>query len=35
VLEGDLRNALPVGRSVQIRWRKEGASNVLVDVSYS
>jgi hypothetical protein len=35
VLEGDLRNALPVGRSVKITMRKEGGSNVLVDVSYS
>jgi len=35
VLEGDLRNALPVGRSVRIALRKEGGNNVLVDVSYS
>ncbi len=35
VLEGDMRNALPVGRNVQITLRKEGGSNVLVNVSYS
>lgn len=35
VLEGDMRNALPVGQRVQILLRKEGGQNVLADVSYS
>jgi hypothetical protein len=35
VLSGDLRNALPVGQSVQITMRKEGAQNVLVNVTYA
>ena len=35
VLEGDMRNALPIGQSVQITMRREAGSNVLVDVSYS
>ncbi|MBZ5571273.1 MAG: hypothetical protein LAO09_05260 [Acidobacteriia bacterium] len=35
VLEGDMRNALPVGQRVQIVMRKEGGQNVLADVSYS
>lgn len=35
VLEGDVRNALPVGRTVAITLRKENGSNVLVNVSYS
>jgi hypothetical protein len=36
VLEGDARNALPVGRSVEITLRKDGGQNVnvLVNVSY-
>jgi len=34
-IEGDMRNALPVGRSVRITLRKEGGTNVLLDVSYS
>jgi hypothetical protein len=35
VLSGDMRNALPVGQSVQITMRKEGAQNVLVNVTYA
>jgi len=35
VLEGDLRNALPVGRKVLVTFRKESGHNVLVDVDYS
>lgn len=35
VLEGDMRNALPVGRKVEITLRKEGGQNVLVDVTYA
>jgi hypothetical protein len=35
VLDGDLRNALPVGQSVRILVRKEDGRNVLADVSYS
>jgi len=35
VLEGDMRNALPVGRNVEIILRQEKGSNVLVDVLYS
>lgn len=35
VLEGDVRNALPVGQRVEITLRKEGAAHVLVNVSYA
>ena len=35
VLEGDVRNALPVGQKVEIILRKAGESNVLVSVSYA
>ncbi|HXZ30803.1 MAG TPA: hypothetical protein VEH30_00865 [Terriglobales bacterium] len=35
VLSGDMRNALPVGQKVQITMRKEGAQNVLVNVTYA
>jgi hypothetical protein len=35
VVEGDLRNALPVGQKVRIILRKEGGQNVLVNLSYS
>ncbi len=37
VLEGDARNALPVGRKVEITLRKDSGQNVnvLVNVSYS
>jgi hypothetical protein len=34
-LEGDVRNALPVGRTLEITLRKEGGRNVLVDVNYA
>jgi hypothetical protein len=35
VLEGDLRNALPVGQKVEITYRKAGGYNVLVNVNYA
>ncbi|MBV8052725.1 MAG: hypothetical protein JOZ80_16170 [Acidobacteriaceae bacterium] len=35
VLSGDMRNALPVGQRVHLTLRKEGAQNVLVNVSYA
>lgn len=35
VLEGDMRNALPVGRRVEVAFRKERDRQVLVDVIYS
>jgi hypothetical protein len=35
VLEGDMRNALPVGQKVDFTFRKESGHNVLVDVDYS
>lgn len=35
VLEGDMRNALPVGQKVEVTFRKESGHNVLVDVDYS
>ena len=35
VLSGDMRNALPVGQSVKITMRKEGGTNVLVNVTYA
>lgn len=35
VLEGDMRNALPVGQQVDFTFRKESGHNVLVDVDYS
>jgi hypothetical protein len=34
-LEGDMRNALPVGRKVEITVRKASGYNVLVNVNYS
>jgi hypothetical protein len=34
-LEGDTRNALPVGQSVEITLRKDSGRNVLIDVSYA
>jgi len=34
VLDGDVRNALPSGRKVEIAFRKEAGRNVLVDVNY-
>jgi len=35
VLEGDMRNALPTGRKVEITLRRMSGYNVLLDVSYS
>jgi hypothetical protein len=35
VLEGDMRNALPVGQKVDFTFRKESGHNVLLDVDYS
>jgi hypothetical protein len=35
VLEGDMRNALPVGQKVDFTFRKESGHNVLVDVDYA
>jgi hypothetical protein len=35
VLEGDMRNALPVGQKVAVTFRKESGHNVLVDVDYA
>jgi hypothetical protein len=34
VLEGDMRNALPVGQKVEVTFRKENGHNVLVNVDY-
>ena len=34
-LEGDVRNALPVGQKVEITLRKEDGRNVLVNVNYA
>jgi len=34
VVEGDMRNALPVGRTVEITLRKESGYSVLVNVDY-
>ena len=34
VLEGDMRNALPVGQKVEVTFRKESGHNVLVSVDY-
>jgi hypothetical protein len=34
VLEGDMRNALPIGQKVDLTFRKESGHNVLVDVDY-
>jgi hypothetical protein len=35
VVQGDMRNALPVGQKVEVTLRKDGGHNVLVSVSYS
>jgi hypothetical protein len=35
VLEGDMRNALPVGQKVEVTFRKESGHNVLLNVDYS
>ena len=34
-LEGDVRNALPVGQTVEITLRKESGRNVVVNVNYA
>jgi hypothetical protein len=34
-LEGDMRNALPVGQTLEITLRKEAGKNVLIDVTYA
>jgi hypothetical protein len=34
-LEGDVRNALPVGQTLEITLRREPGRNVLVDVNYA
>jgi hypothetical protein len=34
-LEGDMRNALPIGQTLEITLRKEAGKNVLVDVNYA
>jgi hypothetical protein len=34
-LEGDMRNALPVGQTLEITLRKEAGKNVLVDVNHA
>jgi hypothetical protein len=34
-LEGDMRNAIPVGQTLEITLRKEAGKNVLVDVTYA
>ena len=34
-LEGDVRNALPVGQTLEITLRKESGKNVLVDVTHA
>ena len=35
VLEGDMRNALPTGQTVEMTLRKANGYNVLVEVNYS
>jgi hypothetical protein len=35
VLEGDMRNALPVGHRVEVTFRKHSGHNVLLNVNYS
>jgi hypothetical protein len=35
VLDGDVRNALPAGRRVELEFRKDNGRNVLVNVSYA
>jgi hypothetical protein len=34
IIDGDVRNALPVGQSVEIRLRKQAGANVLLSVNY-
>ena len=35
ILEGDMRNALPVGQRVEVTFRKDSGNNVLLNVNYS
>ncbi|MBV9574216.1 MAG: hypothetical protein JOY93_09190 [Acidobacteriales bacterium] len=35
VLDGDVRNALPLGQKVEVTMRKQNGLNVLLNVSYS
>ncbi len=35
ILEGDMRNALPVGQKVEVTFRKYSGHNVLLKVNYS
>ena len=35
ILEGDMRNALPVGQRVEVTFRKHSGNNVLLNVNYS
>ena len=35
ILEGDMRNALPVGQKVEVTFRKYSGHNVLLNVNYS
>jgi hypothetical protein len=35
ILEGDMRNALPVGQKVEVTFRKHSGHNVLLNVNYS
>jgi hypothetical protein len=35
VLDGDVRNALPVGRHVRVTLRREAGSNVITNVQYA
>ena len=35
VVQGDVRNALPVGQKVEVTLRKDGGRNVIVNVNYA
>ena len=35
ILEGDMRNALPVGQKVEVTFREHSGHNVLLNVNYS
>jgi hypothetical protein len=35
VVQGDARNALPVGQKVEVTLRKDGGQNVIVNVEYA
>jgi hypothetical protein len=35
VVQGDVRNALPVGQKVEVTMRKDGGQNVIVNVNYA